>query len=127
MATTPRPTKTQLRQHALDRALTDAVVNRVANGITGDEMEDPKPEVLAQGITTVAEHFAEWLEGAEEPEPPKANLGLATTEELLRELDARGRFLYGQDQEQGRLLSAYTVDVSNRLTPEALAYRTVTG
>lgn len=140
MATAPRPTKTQLRQHALDRAIQPDIVQKLPTWITGKDPEGNTRNPAAQtarDITTIADHFAEWLEGAEEPEPPKANLGLASTEELLRELDARGRFFQSllnssyaqeqQDQEQGRLLSAYTVDVSNRLTPEALAYRAVTG
>lgn len=138
MATTPRPTKTQLRQHALDRAIQPDIVQKLPTWMTG---KDPEGNVrnpaaqTARDITTIAEHFAEWLGGAEEPEPPKANLGLASTEELLRELEERGRFLetllnssekaQARDQEQGRLLAAYTVDVSNRLTPETLAYRTV--
>lgn len=90
---------------------------------------DKAAGLTAKDVTTVAEHFAGWLEGTEEPaftvtNTPEANLGLASTEDLLRELDARGRFFEVQGQEQGRFLSAYTVDVSNRLTAEALAYRT---
>src|SRR6185312_2460850 len=60
MASSPKPTETQLRQHALDRALTDAVVNRVAQGI-GDDMYDPNPGELADGILNVAKKFTEYL------------------------------------------------------------------
>lgn len=95
MASAPKPTKAQLRQHALDRALVEAVVHRVAAGI-GDEVYDPKPEELAEGIVKVAKAFEEYLEEAvdRQPEKPEANLGLATTRDLLLELHTRGKVVH---------------------------------
>lgn len=60
MAQMPGPTKTQLRQHALDRALIDPIVHNLSSRAN-------TPEKLAKDVLTVAAAFADWL--GEDPQP----------------------------------------------------------
>lgn len=119
MASTPQPTERQLRQHALDRALTDGVTGALLSMLI---MSDPNgrcnPEQFSDAVTKVADKFVEYLRGpSEEPAyrvtecigadcpacrglleearaERKANLGLATTRDLLLELYTRGKVMH---------------------------------
>jgi hypothetical protein len=127
----PKPTELQLRQHALDRAVTDGIVHAVGQEII--DYLDPSQgvdggtlyaEALAKAVTKAADVFVEYLRGpAEEPafkvtDTLEANLGLATTRELLEEIRARldtiGKQSVGND------LVAWSTD----LTEADLNYRT---
>jgi hypothetical protein len=91
MVSSPKPTPHQLRQHALDRALQPDVVQALARTRPSTNLEGQE---LAERILVVATEFTAWLAGPvehEETPPEKANLGLATTRDLILELHSRGK------------------------------------
>jgi hypothetical protein len=75
MISQQKPTEAQLRQHALDRALTDGMVGAVHSSLmmtsqskVGELMEFADPATLAKAVTEVADVFVAYLRGpAEEP------------------------------------------------------------
>lgn len=92
MVSSPKPTPHQLRQHALDRALQPDVVQALARRV--DNNTEPDEQELADRILVVATEFTAWLAGPvehEETPPAEANLGLATTRDLILELHSRGK------------------------------------
>lgn len=131
MVSQQKPTEAQLRQHALDRAVTDGMVGAIHSSLmmtsqskVGELMEFADPATLAQAITQVADVFVEYLRG---PEPaftvtdtPEANLGLATTGDLLSEVQARLNYI-----DDGGVLAGQCLTFRRSLPGHVLNYRTV--
>jgi hypothetical protein len=122
MASIPKPTETQLRQHALDRALQPDIVQGLNAQLLGNGNMEPK--ALADGILDIAGKFTEYLRGPEPvtAEAPQANLGLATTRDLILELLARGKTVHRSTpiaEDMASLMLTLERDM------EALNYRTV--
>lgn len=121
MAQTPYPTPYQVRQHALDRALQPDVVRTLG------EMPDPGTTGLSESgfqnsITSTAQHFADWLMAAEEPPVQgEALLGLATTRDLLVELQARMNLTVND----GGKAAGIIIHLRQELDEKTLDYRTV--
>lgn len=93
MASTPKPTERQLRQHALDRALTDGVTGALLSMLI---MSDPNgrcnPEQFSDAVTKVADKFVEYLRGpAEVDRSDEAIMGLFTAQEMVNEIIRRLR------------------------------------
>lgn len=103
-----RPTQQQLRQHALDRAVSEGMVGAAYAALIGQNGTTlTGPAELATAVTQVADVFVGYLDSAEEctgdncsachellaqyRQTTEPMLGLATTRQLLVELGARLR------------------------------------
>jgi hypothetical protein len=114
-----RPSEHDLRAYGLDRATQDSVVNALAAGLIGDTMTPADPEKVCQAVIATAHRFAEWVKGDEERPEARANMGLASTRELLDEVEVRLRLSKYYDH------AATVKDLTASLRPGTLNYRTV--
>jgi hypothetical protein len=76
MVSQQKPTEAQLRQHALDRAVTDGMVGAIHSSLmmtsqskVGELTEFADPATLAKAVTEVADVFVKYLRGPEQPKP----------------------------------------------------------
>lgn len=127
MVSSPKPTLQQLRQHALDRAIQPDLVQKLVKHTRPSEETDRTwcAKRTAEDVTAMAEHFAEWLAGTEEPafkvtDTPEANLGLATTGDLLAEVQARLNYI-----DDDGMLAGQCLTFRRSLPGHVLNYRTV--
>jgi hypothetical protein len=130
MVSSPNPTLQQLRQHALDRAVTDGMVGAIHSSLMmtsqSNLMEFADPATLAKAVTEVADVFVAYLRGpVEDPaftvtDTPEANLGLATTGDLLAEVQARFNHI-----DDGGVLAGQCLTFRRSLPGHVLNYRTL--
>lgn len=82
MVSSPQPTERQLRQHALDRAVTDGMVGAVQSVLIMRGGDLPTVERMAKAVTEVADVFVDYLRGgASRPTPVEPDFDAPVEEE----------------------------------------------